>query len=267
MSLGVVLVVGLIVLGGSRQALADRAIVVELGSATPFDAPELVAALRVRLAAEGAAVHVRVTGTGDGVRIEARGSERDIPLHGLVGRDAARLVALAASDFVEADLAAAPIEVRAMPVARHRATTLGLLGGAAAWDGVLGGVTLDLAVSRPAWLLGIELGGSRLVDGPLSLTSGVVRVTGGRRDGWFETRAGITLAPVLVSSGLGDTTLLVGAGASERLRLPLRTKLRAVLAVGLDVYAGRTTYAVEGMTVTTTPRWAPWLGLGFEVMP
>ncbi len=264
MSLNVIIAaVGVLSFADTREAAADRAVVVELGAATPFDARELAAALRVRLAVEGAPVHVRVTATSDGVRIESHGSAREVPLHGLTGSDAARLVALSASDFVYDDLAVAPIE----PGTRSRSITVGLSGGAAAWDGVLGGITLDVALPRGAWLAAIELGGSRLVAGPVELTSGIVRIAGGRRDGWFETRAGITVAPVIVTSGNGDRTVLLGAGVSERLRVPVTKRMHAIFAVGVDGYATRTQYASAGMHVTTTPRWAPWLAAGVEVTP
>jgi hypothetical protein len=39
----------------------------------------------------------------------------------------------------------------------------------------------------------------------------------------------------------------------------------AVLAGGIDLFATRTTYVLDGMPVLTTPRIAPWLAAGLEV--
>jgi hypothetical protein len=73
--------------------------------------------------------------------------------------------------------------------------------------------------------------------------------------------------PLTVGDGAGDATVLVGAGTSVRLRAPIGLGVDAVLAGGIDLFATRTTYVLDGMPVLTTPRIAPWLAAGFEVAP
>jgi hypothetical protein len=260
--------------GAPALAEAERAVFAEVPATAPFDAAQLTEALRLRLPADGEPVRVRVAiiavaSGGAGVRIEARGNAREVALGGLIGAAAARLVALAADDLLLDDLAIEPVASRAlMPIESSRARpTIGVLGGAAAWQSALGGVQIDIALPRDAWLFAIEAGGATLIDGPLGLTAAVVRLGGGVRLGALELRAGATLAPVIVSEGAGDQTILLGAGASARLRLPLSSSVRVVVATGGDVFATRTTYVRDGMQVLTTPRAAPWLAVGMEVTP
>ena len=249
----------LVLVGTARRARAERPIHVEAAGA-PFAAEELVAALRVRIPANGAPVQIRVTAIEQGVRIESGGAVRDVPLADLRGGDAARLVALAADDLLLDDLAMPP---PALP--RARKTTLGVLGGAAAWDGTLGGMALDMVVPRGGVVLAVEAGGARLFGGALDVTAATVRATAGVRAGWLEVRGGLTFVPVFVTTGAGDATVLAGAGASARVLVPISPALSGVIGGGLDVFATRTEYRITGMPALTTPRWAPWLALGIEV--
>src|SRR3954471_4469139 len=136
------LLVSLVAMLAVRKAAAERAIVVDEPANAPFAATELAAAIRVRIASDGAPVRVRVTPTTTGVRIETRGEHREVDLSGLHGADAARMVALAADDLLVDDLAPPPLPERRQPL------ELGVLGAVTGWDGVLGGLTLDLAVPR-----------------------------------------------------------------------------------------------------------------------
>ena len=97
------------------------------------------------------------------------------------------------------------------------------------------------------------------------MTTGEVRASAGVRVDWLDLRAGVVLVPVLVSTGAGDATVLAGGGASARAVVPVSPLLRAVVAAGLDVFATTTEYRLAGMSVLTTPRWAPWLAAGIEV--
>lgn len=265
------LVIGL-VLSAASPATAERSIVADVPSIAPFDASELTAALRVRLARDGAPVTVRVLATATGVRVEVsttenaieRGGAREVSLDGLFGETAARMVALAADDLMLDELALPPEAPR---LAAERITTISVVGAAAAWDDLFGAVTIDFARARGPWVAALDVGGATLVGGPINLSAAVVRVSGGYRVSWFELRAGATFAPLVVSNGDGDSTVLVGGGASARLRVPLGDGLRAVLAAGADVFATRTQYLIEGMPTMTTPRAAPWLGAGIEVTP
>ncbi len=92
-----------------------------------------------------------------------------------------------------------------------------------------------------------------------------MRASGGVRVGGVELRAGLTVAPILVSNGRGDQTVLVGGGASARVRLPISRALGVVVATGADAFANRTDYAVAPMTKLSTPWLAPWAATGVEV--
>jgi hypothetical protein len=245
----------------------DRSVIADVAATAPFDASELAEALRLRLPVSGAQVRVRVVTIAGGVRIEARGNSREVALRGSSGLTAARLVALAASDLLLDDLAVAP-EVSAAPSsAAPRATTIAALGGIAGWGHPLAGLAVDLAAARGAWLVGIEAGGERVLDSPLRLTAGTIRLGAGARLGQLELRAGLTVMPLTVGDGSGDSTVLVGGGASARLRAPITDRMRAVLVCGDDVFATRTTYMIDRVSVLTTPRNSLWFAAGIEVTP
>jgi hypothetical protein len=252
-------VIGLLIVCGARGAAADRPIYVDAAGA-PFEAGELVAAIRVRVAAEGVPVRVRVRAVDHGVRVEVRGGIRDVELGSLQGPDAARLVALATDDLLLEDLATPPV-----PAATRPRPTIGVLGGVAGWDGGLDSLAVDLVLPRDGWLAAIDVGGAQPIGGRVDLTAGVIRASAGVRASWFEVRGGVTLVPVFVTTGAGDTTMLVGAGASARLRVPLTRDLRGVLAGGVDVFATRSEYILKGVPAFQTPWWAPWLAAGVEV--
>jgi hypothetical protein len=244
----------------------ERPVIADVSATAPFDAPQLAAALRLRLPASGAPVRIRVVTTPGGVRIEAGGNTREVALRGSTGQDAARLVALAATDLLD-DLvvaAEAPVAPQAAP---RPSVTIGALGGVVAWQHPIAGLGIDLALARDTWLLALEAGGGTLLDGPLRLTTGVIRFAGGTRHGAFDLRAGATVMPLTVGDGTGDATVLVGAGASVRVRAPIGIGVHAVLAGGIDIFATRTTYVLDGMPVLTTPAIAPWLAAGLEVVP
>ncbi|MEJ7597605.1 MAG: hypothetical protein WKG01_06820 [Kofleriaceae bacterium] len=252
-------------------AYAERAIGVEVTFAAPFDADELREALRMRLPADGPGVAVRVTLTPTGIQVETRDGVRAVDVEGLRGPAAARLVALAASDLMLDDLASAPVSApsvtaRIEPPATSR-ITVGVLGGIAGWGRMLGGAAIDVTLPRGRGLFAIELGGSTLLGTGIDLTAGIARVGAGLRLGMMEVRGSVVLAPVFVSSGTGDSTVLAGGGASIRMRVPVASRVHAVFGAGIDAFATRTEYRLAGMTALTTPRFAPWFGAGMEVAP
>jgi len=253
----------LVVICAARRAQADRSITIDAATSAPFAPQELAAAIRVRIAPDGSPVRVRVTPTATGVRIETRGETRDVELGELRGPDAARMVALVANDLLVDDLAAPAPPLREVG-APHAPPELGVIGGVSGWDGMLGGLTLDLAIPRGRWAMTVEAGGGELISSSLHLLAGVVRIAPAIRIEGFELRAGITLAPLLVTSGTGDQTVLAGANASVRMRLPVASGVHAILAAGVDAYATRTQYQIDAMTVPT-PWIAPWIGAGIEV--
>jgi len=253
------LVIALVIACAARQAAAERAIVVEAAQA-PFEAGQLETAIRMRVPRDGAPLHVRVVSTERGVEIEVRGSVREVDLAGLHGAEAARLVALAADDLMLDDLATAPALAPA-----HDTLRVGVVGSVAAWDSALPGIALDLVVPRDGWSAALDIGGARLASTSVAATAAVIRATAGVGGRWYELRGGLTLVPLFVSSGLGDQTVLVGAGASGRLFAPLGGHTRGVLAAGVDVFATRTEYRLAGVTALATPRSSPWLAAGVEV--
>ncbi|MBL0220295.1 MAG: hypothetical protein IPQ07_41300 [Myxococcales bacterium] len=264
-----------IVCGGSLPASAERAIDIELSGPAPFEASELAAAMRMRLPADGAAVRVRVTGTADGVHVDTTLAAATCRCVGSPGPAAARLVALAASDLLLSELAAAPgcgagspRKDRIEPLTRRCRVRWGCSGSAAGWEGVrsvLGAASLDLAQPVRGYLGIIEVEGGAIAGGDVALIAAVVRVDGGLRTSVFELRAGLTIAPIYVRTGAADLTALIGGNASVRIRIPVTRAARAVLALGADVFVTRTSYLLDGATVMTTPRAAPWVAAGMEV--
>jgi len=259
-----------VVLCGSRAAAAERALVIELGANAPFVERELADALRVRIAATGEPVKLTVTATDRGVIVGARGGSRVVELGGRAGADAARLVALAAVDLLFDDLASAPSSAPGLtavqPARDNPSWSIGVIGNAAQWTGTLAGATIDVTVPRGAWFAALDVGGGTLVGGGLHLSGGVVRTGIGTRVGWLDLRASATFVPIDVTDGAGDFTILAGAGASARLRIPLPERIELVIAGGADAFATRTEYSVGGAMIAT-PWVAPWFGAGIEVTP
>ena len=261
------IVAALVIPCAARRAQADRTIVVDEATSGPFAPQELAAAIRVRIAAAGSPVRILVTPTASGVRIETRGETREVALGELRGPDAARMVALVANDLLVDDLAApAPpmVEKRGELRPTHPPAELGVLGDVSGWDGTLGGLSLDLAIPRGAWAMTFEAGGGVLVESMLHVLAGNVRIDPALRIDGFELRAGATLAPLLVTNGVGDQTVLVGGNASMRVRLGLAADVHAVLAAGVDAYATHTQYQLQAMTIAT-PWLTPWVAAGLEV--
>lgn len=150
---------------------------------------------------------------------------------------------------------------------RERVVTVGVLGCAAGWDSLLAGGSVEGTFAVGDRLVALELGGAQLQADALALTAAIARLGAGVRAGLFEVRGGLTLAPIFVATEPGDRTVLVGAGASVRVRVPVSARMRGVFALGADAFATQTEYRAGGTTVLTTPRVAPWLGVGLEVTP
>jgi len=237
--------------------------VVELAGPQAFDAGELTDAVRVRVAPDGGRIQLRVTRSADGVLVQARGATRAVVLGDRHGADAARLVALAASDLLFDDLARSPIVEPRVP-----GFTLAALGTVAAWDsGSLAVATIDLTLPRGAWLATASLGAGQLIGASVHASEGIVRLGGGRRIGWLDLTAGVTLVPISVNDGVGDRTVLVGGGLAARLRVPLADSVWLVIAAGADAFATRSEYTSNGVGLGSTPWLAPWIALGVEVAP
>ena len=197
-------------------SVARADVVVEVADDAPFTRDQLRDALRVRLGDRGGSVRVRRT--VHGVAITAGTGERDVPLGERAGADAARVVALAAVDLLLPDLATPPDEllhIQPNPTpAQPRSFTIGAYAGASMWSGALAGASLDLTLPfAEHGLLALEIGGGKLVSSRLDLTTGLMRASAGVRVGALELRGGVTLVPLSVADGVGDTTVLAGVGA------------------------------------------------------
>lgn len=253
------------------RAAAQAPLGIEVDEHAPFTADQLDAALRGRVS--DPVIAMRVVAIDDGVRITVGDRSRDLPLGTRSGDDAARLVALAAADMTLPDLAPpSPSEhidddaPESAPVSRP-AWTIGLAGTSAVWSGVLAGASADFVGPAGGTLVAVEFGAGTLVGGDLHATTAVARAGLAKRIGVLELRGGLTLVPINVSDGSSDTTVLVGGNASARLRLPITTGVRAVLAAGADAYATRTEYLRAGMAPASTPLVAPFFGVGIELTP
>jgi len=257
-------VVALLLIAGS--AAAERAIAIDV-TGTPFAAADLTTALRARTAGDGAPVHLRVIAIAGGraVRIESLHGVREVDLGDARGPAAARLVALVATDLID-ELAPVSIASEPRPVARaDRGVQIAALAGIAGWSDALGSLAIDVVIPRDGWLLAFQAGGGQLLGGQLGLEAAVLRAELGGRLAWVEIRAGAVALPILVTTGRGDSTVLIGGGISARARLPLTAGLRGVVATGVDGFATTTEYRLNGAAALVTPRWAPWLAAGIEV--
>ena len=257
----------------SRIAAADRDVHVEVDASVPFAAAELADAIRMRVRDAGPPIELHVIAADGGVEVSSDRGSRVVALDGHSGADAARVVALAAVDLALDDLAVAPtpLVVRTAPAPAptppmEKPITIAVLATAAAWSNALAGAALDVAIPRGRWLVAFDVGAGELLDDSLDLVGAVVRFGGGIRIGVFDVRAGATLVPIKVSTGAGDETVLVGGGASVRVRVPIAASARFVLAGGADAFATRTEYRT-GDVMTATPWVTPWLGAGIEMTP
>lgn len=248
----------------------------------PFVAADLVVALRARVATDVHVGRVAVHAlAADVVEIDVDGSTRVVALGGRQGAAAARFVALASIDLFAAEpppeepaptpepapppaAPAARVDAPAVAPPPRTPTTISALGAAAGWSGVLAGLAVDVVIPRRGWSVFAELEGGAMVTGDLHLEGAIARAGVVARLAALELRAGATVAPILTTDGAGDRTVLVGAGTSARLRVPLDTSLRAVIAAGVDAFATRTAYLRAGMPTVTTPWLAPWLAVGVE---
>jgi hypothetical protein len=159
---------------------------------------------------------------------------------------------------------APPATSRPVPA---RGWSIGLMGTSAVWDGVVAGGSADLVGPVRGTLVALEFGGGSLVGGDLHATTALVRAGLATRISVLELRAGLTLVPLQVTDGTTDMTVLLGGGASARLRIPIVTGVRAVLTAGADAYATRTEYLRAGMAPASTPLIAPFFGAGIELTP
>jgi hypothetical protein len=240
-----------------RVAAGERAVTVAGdGGAVPVNAVQRAAAMRLPA---GPPIRVELAQVPGALRVTVGDRTRDVSIDGLSTDAATRLVALTVVDLVPDGELVVPALV-----ASPRTFAIGLVGGAAGWDSPLAGGGVDLAVVQHDRLLAVELGGAALVGGPIQLAAATARLSIGMRFGIGELRGGLTLMPMTVGDGAGDRTVLVGAGASVRARIPIAAQLDLVFGVGADIFATRTTYRLGGTTALATPRVAPTFGAGVQ---
>jgi hypothetical protein len=221
-------------------------------------------------------VSLEVDGNAETAVLVTPKGKRSIGLDGRTGDAAAHLVAMMAQDLVLSDLSHGPgaapsaavteLQVGSRSPAASRGTELDLelAGTAAIWSGVLAGAELEATWLRAGWLASVDLGGGALFGGDLALRDATFGLGAGRRLGPIDLELASKLAWLDVHEGAGDSTTLVGATGSARLRVPVASS-HLVVAVGLDVFATRTLYQTAPARVIATPWVAPWLATGLEV--
>lgn len=255
----------------ARAARADIP-AIDIGPGAGIDSAQLHDALRGRIEHAGTLPPVHIEAIPGGVAIVVAGHRREVPLGGATGLEAARLVALAMVDLLDEPAAADGADEDRNNDAADEPTPpapleVAVLGGAAQWSGMLATAGIDMTVPVAGHRIGVEVAGGSLVTGTLHLDAGLLRLSAVGRSGIFEARGSLVAAPIRAGDDDGDTTVLFGAGASVRARLPLSGNARFVIAAGTDVFATRTEYSVGGMALAATPWLAPWMTLGFEVAP
>ena len=242
---------------------------IDVGPDVPFEAAQIEVALRGRLASDAdLPPTVHIVARAWGVEIQVARLHREVALDGRTGPDAARLVALAMLDLLEQPAAEisddAPITA---PEPSSPPLELSAYGGAAQWSGTLTSVGAGVVVPAGGHLVGIDAAAGRLVSGDFQLTTATFRVGAIARTGPVEARGGLVVAPLFVSDGDGDTTVLFGLGGSVAYRVGISEPVRLVMRAGADFFATRTEYTRMGVPAASTPWLAPWFALGIEVTP
>ena len=271
--------VGLVWVGGaSAEPLTVRA-----SAELPFSTSELDAALtlRTQLAKPGAhAIEANVTPSGDGVRVQVAGRERELPLDGARGVKAARLVAFAILDLAGDELdppaiAHAPVE----QVVRHEAPEEVAIDHApraaiAMWarSGSRNEAELELGIALVGPLRAIVAGGASTRDtlgGAIAVRSLPVRAGLAWRGphvalGELEVRATAIALFEQASATIARTDPLIGGGASLAWAAPLfgdRAGATLLVGAGGDAFATQFDYRIAGMPIASTPRLTWWAGL------
>jgi hypothetical protein len=240
---------------------------IDVGPDVPFEAAQIEVALRGRLATD-APPAVHIVARAWGVEIQVASLHREVALDGRTGSDAARLVALAMLDLLEqpaAEIVDAPAPLA--PSSHARGLEVSAYSGAAQWSGTLASVGAGLVVPVAGHLIGIDASGGKLVTGDFQLTTATLRLSAVARTGPVEARGGVVVAPVFVSDGDGDSTVLLGVGGSVGYRIGIAEPVHLVMRAGADFFATRTEYTRMGVPTASTPWFAPWFALGIEVTP
>ena len=232
---------------------------------------EAVVSARTTLARESTpdVLVVVITLVGDRAVLEAAGKVQRVDLGGRAGLAAARLLAIAVTDLM-ADLPTVPTP-RAQ---RERAMVAIWPSAAASGDDLeptfLGG-SLDLSVPVGGWRAALTVSGLRSfeVEPGTSLDALVARAAWGRRFGPLELRGGPLLTVYQAHGGQGHSGTLLGGAAAALLAAHVAGGVVLVVSVGLDGYAQRASFVVDGRSVMATPRVQAWagLGLGWEWEP
>jgi hypothetical protein len=236
----------------------------------PCTHDELAEALSLRV---GDAT-VAVAADGDQVRISIAGSSRLVPLDGTRGRAAARRIAVAAAELALPSLPSDPLPlplplpeapcttvpctvVRESPRgAMHRSTRWTITGRVGSEEALRGGAMIGMVRGKIAIDVGVVAGGA----GDVILVGAPVRAGVVFGDELAIKVGGIAI-PFRVDAGAGDRGVLIGGG----LEAVNQTRVGGVdvtYLFGLDVYANRVEYRMEGAPVVTTPRVALWTGVG-----
>jgi hypothetical protein len=247
----------------------------------PFSQEELQAALRLRL---GEDHHVEVRSDANGITITVDGTSRSIVLGDERGNDAARVVALVAAaivlDDAERRVAVAPAIEPMEPVDTDEVMRPAREPRPLRWS-------LSATMAHPAGELarnqgGLLVGYDRDVRGVHAFAAAGVSMSMAelpppapavrtiemplRAGAWLGGDAAIGASGVAIpyntTGGIGDRSVLVGAGVMARLRTRIGNGVGVVMHAGVDAMASTVEYRWEDTPVLASGRLRMWVGLG-----
>jgi hypothetical protein len=254
------------------QAAGAGGVVVEPGSTLPFDAADVEDALAARR------VEAEVTLSGDEavVTVRASGRARSVPMAGLAGRAAARLIMLHVLDLL---MVPEPLPIEPAPVPRSASRPV-LLGGDMGVGSGIGDQQpffSTIAVELVAPVSGrVELAAGAVWWHAPTVGAGTPRAASFDALG-FRLRLGVPVGPVTLLAGgfvapyrLADLTSGVtwGGSASAQIGARIAPRTRGFAELRVDAFTHQVR-AVDNAVYYVSPGVAAGLALGlrWEVGP
>jgi hypothetical protein len=249
--------------GPAGAAASDRPIFVHIKGAVPFSSEELIDAVSLRAAVaeepEPEVMLVLVEPRGDGVQVRSAARTQLVPLDGMQGKEAARLVALAIADVWREPLSRVP-PPPPLSVALAGGSQLGLTNGSP-----------DLEVTAQAqyrlvgaWAASVEVGYSRSfsmsdpvvqrVGADAVLHSVPVRVGAAYRRGWFGLAAGGVVRTYFAGGASHVKGVLPGGFALVALAVPVGGPWSLRFTAGCEAYPTTQGIRVDDATLARFTR-------------
>jgi hypothetical protein len=247
---------------------------------SPFSPEELEAALRLRLGDEH---HVEVSSRADGITITVDGTSRSIVLGDERGDEAARVVALVAAaivlDGAERRVAAGPAPAvetvetderisssrarRPLRWSLNATMSPGIGERTRNAGGLLVGYDRDVRGVHGFAAAGVSMSMAELPPpAPAVRTIEVPLRAGAWLGGDVAIGASAVVLPYDTTGGVGDRSVLVGAGVMARLRTRIGSGVGVVVHAGVDAMASTVEYRWEDTPVVTSGRTRLWVALG-----